>query len=114
MMRVLVCGSRDWANEDVIRMRLRMLPRETIIMHGGCRGADTIASAHALSLGMIVDEYPANWRERGKQAGVLRNLLMLDQKPDRVLAFQRNGSTGTQHVIDETRKRGIPLEVFSA
>jgi hypothetical protein len=39
---------------------------------------------------------------------------MLDQQPDRVLAFQRNGSTGTQHVIDETRKRGIPLEVFSA
>jgi hypothetical protein len=36
---------------------------------------------------------------------------MLDTKPDLVLAFQRDGSRGTQHTIDEARKRGIPVEV---
>jgi hypothetical protein len=39
---------------------------------------------------------------------------MLDTGPDLVLAFQRNGSRGTQHTIDEARARGIPVEVFTA
>jgi hypothetical protein len=39
---------------------------------------------------------------------------MLDDEPDRVLAFQRNGSRGTQHTIDEARRRGIPVEVVDA
>lgn len=111
-MRVLVCGSRSWSDEDTIRARLRKLSRGTIIMHGGSRGADVIAGAHALSLGMIVDEHPANWHALGRRAGVVRNLQMLDQLPDLVLAFQMNRSLGTQHVIDEARRRGIPVEVF--
>lgn len=40
-----------------------------------------------------------------------RNLAMLDEKPDLVIAFQINGSAGTQHTIDQARKRGIPVEV---
>jgi hypothetical protein len=99
-------------DEDVIRTRLRKLPRGTIIMHGGSRGADVIAGAHALSLGVVVVEYPANWHALGRRAGYVRNLQMLDQLPDLVLAFQMHRSRGTQHVIDEARKRGIPVEVF--
>jgi hypothetical protein len=113
-MTVLVCGSRVWRDGPTIRARLKQLPRGTTIIHGGCRGADICAGAVARSLGLAVKEYPADWKGLGRSAGVRRNLAMLDQKPDLVLAFQIHGSTGTQHTIDEARKRGIPVEVVTA
>jgi hypothetical protein len=111
---VLVCGSRDWGDPDMIRSvltDLRRAHRHQIVIHGAARGADTMAGQIADSLGYEVHEYPADWRGKGKRAGILRNLEMLDQKPALVVAFQRNGSTGTQHTIDEARKRGIPVAV---
>lgn len=112
-MKVLVCGSRDWHRDDIVRERLARLPRGTTIIHGGCRGADNIAGRTAHSLGFHVIEYPADWAEYGRSAGIRRNIAMLAQNPDLVLAFHLNGSTGTQHVIDEALKRGIDLEVFA-
>ena len=56
--------------------------------------------------------FPADWDTYGKQAGFIRNIQMLDEKPDLVIAFQKNASRGTQHTINEARKRGIPVEVI--
>jgi hypothetical protein len=98
-VKVLVCGSRDWDQPMVIQHYLRQLPRVLGI---------------ADAMGYAVEEFPADWRGKGKRAGILRNLAMLDQQPDLVLAFQRDGSTGTQHTIDEARRRGVPVKVFSA
>jgi hypothetical protein len=73
-----------------------------------------MADHAALMLGLDSERYAADWKQYGKRAGILRNLQMLDQRPDLVLAFQRNGSRGTQHTIDEARKRGIAVEVHTA
>lgn len=113
-MKVLVCGSREWRDGTAIRDRLARLPRGTEILHGGCRGADRMADAVASSLGFRVREFPADWRGLGRSAGVRRNLAMLDEQPDLVLAFWRDGSTGTGHTIDEAMRRGIPIEVVAA
>jgi hypothetical protein len=75
------------------------------------RSADMLADRAARELGFTVEPHPADWKRHGKAAGPIRNLAMLDTKPDLVLAFQRDGSRGTQHTIDEARKRGIPVEV---
>lgn len=50
------------------------------------------------------------WESFGQRAGYLRNLAMLQLEPDLVIAFT-NGSPGTQHTIDEARRRGIPVEI---
>lgn len=118
-MKVLVCGSRDWEDGQIVYSRLQRVadeaPRGSVeVIHGAARGADYLAGVVAARLGLIVCEFPADWRGKGKRAGILRNLEMLEQQPDLVLAFQRNGSRGTQHTIDEARKRGIPVEVFTA
>jgi hypothetical protein len=116
-MRVLVCGSRDWTDGQAIYRRLALVLAEhggSTIVHGDARGADRIAAGCALGLGLSIDRFPANWKHHGKAAGYIRNLAMLDTAPDLVLAFQRNGSRGTQHTIDEARRRGIPVEVFTA
>ena len=111
-MKVLVCGSRDWTEYNVIRGRLAKLPSGTEIIEGGADGADEMARNAADTLGLDVIEYPANWARHGKRAGILRNIKMLDrEQPDLVIAFQLKRSRGTQHTIDEARKRGIEVEV---
>lgn len=135
-MKVLVTGSRDWRDNSLIRKRLHEIEfadesdvRHELI-HGAARGADTIAHEFAFDLGWALDPHKADWsvkpdtpewriktRPDGSRydsgAGRDRNLEMLDEKPDLVLAFQRNGSSGTQHTIDEARRRGIPVEVIT-
>jgi hypothetical protein len=116
-VKVLVCGSRDWSHVEEMQVALIEIGeqyRSVTVIHGAARGADQMAGTIADALGYTVTEFPADWRGKGKRAGILRNLEMLDQKPDLVLAFQRNGSRGTQHTIDEARQRGIPTEVWSA
>lgn len=116
-MTVLVCGSRDWSDRDAIASALSCLPGEHYeieIIHGGARGADSIAAQEAVKLGFTMRAFPADWQVNGRRAGILRNLQMLDEKPNIVLAFQRGNSPGTQHTINEARRRGIPVEVHSA
>lgn len=110
-MKVLVCGSRTYHRIPEIGRRLARLPRGSEIIHGGARGADSYAAIYARALGIPERAYPADWRGKGKRAGILRNLAMLDEKPDLVIAFWDGQSTGTKHTIDEARRRGIPVEV---
>ena len=113
-MKVLVCGSRDWTDFDAIANRLTALPgehEEITVIHGGAPGADTMARRAARLLRFEVRAFPADWRTWGKRAGFIRNVAMLDEQPDLVIAFQLNDSRGTQHTIDEARRRGIPVEV---
>jgi hypothetical protein len=116
-VRVLVCGSRDWTDYQAIRDRIRDLHDQHAgaleILHGDARGADEMADHVALMLNIDSLRFAADWKRYGRAAGPLRNRQMLDAKPHLVLAFQRNGSRGTQHTIDEARKRGIPVEVHA-
>ena len=60
-MIVLVCGSRDWIDIDIVYKRLQSLPSSTTIVHGGCRGADMIADSVAKKLGFNIKCFPAEW-----------------------------------------------------
>lgn len=55
---LLVTGSRAWRDWSVIRQRLSIYPRGTILLHGAARGADTIADRIGLSLGFNVWPLP--------------------------------------------------------
>ena len=112
---VLVCGSRTWTDEQRVREELAALPADTIILHGACpKGADAIADRIARELGLAVEACPADWTRHGKKAGVLRNLKMLDLKPDAVLAFHDGSSRGTAHTIAEAKRRYISLTTVFA
>lgn len=114
--RILVCGSRDWDDVERIQQALSSLRLDRIqtIIHGASRGADQIAAKVGRELGYRVHSYPANWTAHGRKAGVIRNLEMLHTRPDCVIAFQLDGSRGTQHTIDKARKLGILTKVYSA
>lgn len=117
MTRVIVCGSRTWTDRHKIADRLHDLtlehPGEWItIVHGAARGADRIAHQEAEKHGMLVEPHPADWDAHGKAAGPIRNRKMADLGADLCIAFLKDGSAGTRHMIDEARKHGIPVEVI--
>ncbi len=116
-MKVLVCGSRSWGDDRDQRYkvydRIGDLPRDATIIHGGAAGADRLAANAAHRRGNPVEEFLADWGLHGRRAGIVRNLEMLDQEPDLVLAFWDGESRGTKHTIDEATRRGIPVEVIS-
>lgn len=113
-MKVLVCGDRNWTNRERIYERLAHLPGGSIVIHGAARGADSIAGDVAGELGYEVERYPAQWDVYGRAAGPIRNMEMLDRKPELVIAFHNNisNSRGTAHCLKEAVRRGIPTELL--
>jgi hypothetical protein len=133
MMRVLVCGSRDWTDEQAIFTVLNGYLSHDMpmtVIEGGARGADSIAERWALihqdtqSMSSPPEKlvelcvYPAQWEKYGRTAGPRRNMHMLaDGKPDVVWAFVNkplHESRGTADMVRRTRKAGIPTYVVNA
>ncbi len=111
--RVLVCGSRTWTDANLIRARIAGLPRGCEVLHGDARGADNLAASEAMLRGLTVRAFPADWKRHGKRAGLVRNIAMLDENPDLVIAFWDGKSTGTVHTITQARARRLPVEVIT-
>lgn len=115
-MRVIVCGSRTWWDTDKVYRVLNQLDRNGLtVIHGGARGADSIAGFWASMNEVTCEEYPARWDKHGRSAGPIRNREMIDLGADLVIAFRSDGeSRGTDDMVRESRKRGIPVEVIHA
>lgn len=114
--RILMCGDRNWTDEDAIASILKSLdPDKVHIIHGACRGADRIAGNVALSLGFTVSEYPARWHIYKGGAGPIRNQEMLDTGIHRVYAFHSDisKSKGTKHMIKIAKEAGVPVVLIT-
>jgi len=123
MKRILVCGDRNWRDKKRIEELLLKLckelqitsPNEIMIIHGGARGADSLAGEVAQELGFRLRVYPAEWERYGKVAGPLRNTEMLeDGKPDLVLAFHPDlsKSKGTAHMVKIAKRKGVEVRLI--
>jgi len=113
-MKVLVCGDRNWTDEETIRKELSRLPKGSAIIHGASRGADGIAGRVAIELRFGVMAFPADWQKFGKAAGPIRNRRMLiEGRPELVLAFHNDisRSKGTKDTVEQARALGIPVKV---
>ena len=108
-MKVLVCGGRDYSDQEYVCAALDAInPSE--ICHGGAKGADTLAGAWALSRHVKCTVFYADWNKYGRSAGPIRNKQMLDEfQPDAVVAFP--GGRGTQNMITQAHKYGVPVYV---
>lgn len=136
MTRVLVTGSRDLTDTDLVYEALSELFHEAadgefIVVHGGARGADRMAHQWAqLSrrYGVREEVHNADWTthtaacpasHRGqrvcKLAGRRRNDEMIATKPDVVVAFFREGAAnaGTTHCRDAARVAGVPVVEYT-
>lgn len=112
MNRVLVCGSRDFDDWELLNDALSIVHTRhgiAVIIHGGAPGADTMAGSWATLNGLSTSVFPAKWAEDGKAAGPRRNQRMLEVgKPDMVVAFQ--GGRGTADMVRRARAAGLRVE----
>jgi hypothetical protein len=112
-MRVLVCGSRHFAEYQLLSSTLDAI-KPLLIIEGEARGADKMAAVYAEHHGIPVERYPANWDLHGKAAGPIRNTQMLREgKPDLVVAFLAPNSRGTRNMISQAEKAGVPVKVIN-
>lgn len=112
MNRILVCGDRNWSDYAKIRNVLGEYPSDSVVIHGGCRGADVIAGFVAKELGMTVIVFKAEWNKYGLSAGPIRNKKMLDEgNPNIVIAFHSDiaNSKGTKNMISQSRAKGVDV-----
>ena len=111
--RVLVCGSRSYPNlDDVDTVMDRVIPDGALVIAGGAHGVDTRAAVVAMRRNLETRVMPADWKTHGKRAGYLRNVAMLDERPNVVLAFPDGEAKGTNMTITEARKRSIFTLVY--
>lgn len=117
--RVLVTGSRDWQDREVIAGVLMEIcmdhhSHRVIVIHGAARGADEFADEAAHEFWMATEPHPADWNTHGKRAGFIRNAQMVALGADICLAFIRNGSRGATHCAGLAEKAGIPVRRFTS
>lgn len=111
VMRVLVCGGRNFCDLDGAHNRLDAMHYEkpiSLIIEGGASGADRLGREWAGQNRVDSDTYFADWKTHGKAAGPIRNQRMIDEgKPDLVLAFP--GGRGTADMVRRARTAGIEV-----
>lgn len=120
MRRILITGSRDWVETNIIHRAISEWVRDnvpqnevTILVHGDAsRGADRMGRDFARAMWWLQEEaHPADWGW-GKSAGMQRNSEMVQAGADVCLAFIRNNSKGATHCMIEAHKAGIPVKVY--
>lgn len=114
MSTVLICGSRDYDDAAFLWKVLAAMRRAhdvRVFIHGGAKGADTLAGEYVQSIALTEKVFKADWQQHGKAAGPIRNHQMLTEgKPDLVVAFVNKPLTesrGTHDMVSRARSAGI-------
>lgn len=115
-MRVLVCGSREFTNTNLLYAVLDRLHKDRgfdVVIEGDARGADRMAGYWARRNKIDNLKFPAEWDKYGKAAGPVRNQQMLDEgKPDLVIAFPVGAARGTKHMMRIANEAGVEVISF--
>lgn len=116
-MKVLVCGGRAFAQQQLLMSTLdtfHKLTPITCIIEGEAPGADTMARTWAQLRGVAFLPFPADWYPNGREngidrsAGTRRNTQMLvEGKPDLIIAFP--GRSGTANMVMQGRRAKVPV-----
>lgn len=109
-MRLIVTGGRDYANRQELLGLLDEIHQQTpitLLIHGAASGADAIAEEWAKSREVVYLGIPAKWKtgKQGKAEGVIRNRLLFDWNPDKVLVVQ--GGKGTASTVRIAQTLGV-------
>lgn len=117
--RILVTGSREWSNAEVMKPQLQYLyygalrdGRRPVLVHGAARGADSMANMLWFAgTGLLPEAHPADWDTHGKAAGFIRNQEMVDRGADVCLAFlvRAAANRGTRDCMGRAGRAGIPV-----
>lgn len=117
--KVIVAGGRDFENYEFLSAKLDELfekfsdfkKQQITIISGMAKGADTLAIRYADERNLTKVLFPANWKKYPLIAGFLRNEDMLSIATH-LIAFWDGKSSGTKHMIEIAKKKGISVWIF--
>jgi hypothetical protein len=108
-MKTIIAGGRDYRfNQEDWEMLEGLVITEVVC--GGARGADECGRQWAISKGIPVKMFPADWNTNGKAAGCIRNRQMAEYG-ERLVAFWDGVSRGTKNMIATAEKLGLEVIV---
>ena len=115
--RIVVTGSREWEDRDVIRLAILDAAdgHPFTIIVGDCpSGADRLTRLLCDAHDWEYKEYKADWRRLGKGAGVARNQVMADAGGDVCLAFfwSAASNTGTADCAGRCEQAGLEMRRY--
>jgi len=116
MTKILISGDRNWTDKTLIFCTLlEYIDDVELVIEGSQYGADIIARDVAEELGINTLDMPADWDRYGISAGPRRNIQMLNEQPDLVLAFHDDikNSKGTKHMIKIAKEAGVPVRLIT-
>lgn len=116
MRVVLVTGGRNYNNAAMVDLVLRQYAPDLVI-HGGARGADSLAGEWAFLNGVATEMHLPDWRLHGLSAGYRRNERMAEaldgyrQSGCETVVVAFPGGKGTRGMIRIAQKMGFTTEV---
>ena len=115
-LKVIVAGTRTFNYPELLDKVLTQYRlfhfNFSELIHGGARGADTLAMLWAEKNEIPVKCFPADWDKYGKQAGFIRNQQMAEYA-DVLIAFWDGKSRGTKMMIELAEKAKLTSIVIT-
>lgn len=123
--RVGVVGSRDYPYPELVKSFIDKLPADVLVC-SGCSGrrssgkfwgggiVDCTALDEAVSRGLLVSWFAADWRRYGRGAGPVRNREMVNSGLYCLVVFLNLevASDGSRDAIKAAKAAGVPVFVF--
>lgn len=119
-MKILVAGSRTFDDFSLLEKTLnrftkKVNKKDLIVMHGGAKGADSLASRWCDKNFVTYKIYRPDYSKYPpKRAPLMRNQEMVNEENiDLVIAFWDGVSRGTQDLIDRAEAKGLKVIVIN-
>lgn len=111
-MKVIIAGSRDLPIQvpDIEQVVKETGWNVTEVISGLSGNVDEMAVQYASHIGVPSTGFEANWKKHGKAAGPIRNQVMAEYG-EALIALWDGESRGTDNMIKEATKRGLPVHV---
>ena len=112
-MRVIIAGGRDFSDYQLLKKacdHMLSKSKSVEIVSGGAKGADFLGEQYASELGYKCTKFPADWEKYGRAAGYKRNSEMANYA-DCLIAFWDGSSRGTQHMINQAKKKDLQVKI---
>jgi hypothetical protein len=124
MFRLLITGSRDWSDKEVVVREMVLVARKfgqdvTLVSGNASKGGDAICESVAKDMGWVIERHPAKWNRQAdgsfdRRAGFKRNKFMVMLGADACLAFIKDGSAGATNTAMLAELAGIPTKRVEA
>ena len=128
-IRIIIAGSRTYNDyttlSNLVDHILQLYPykkgykpEDIEVVCGLANGADFLGKQYALTNGLQIKYFPADWDGLGKSAGYIRNRQMAEYASYRkgygaLIAFWDGKSKGTKHMINLAKEYGLKYFVYN-